>query len=419
MATRFVDRLQLPKIEWNGWGTTEERPSAALTTVYMILTPVAILMVIGLLMAFSSQAVTNISKNISPYTAFGKPLFLLAAALIAGAVASAIGPDTYRRWATPLWVLTVLIQLLVLTPLGASEGGNTNWIRIPGIPFLVQPSELLKLTSVMVLAQWLARPGTRLHDWKQVLLQVGLVLGVTTGAIMVGHDMGTTMVMLCACLAALVVAGLPWKWFGISIAAAIPVIVFEVFSNATRVDRIKAILPGFKPERDLSAPEQIDHSLWAFGSGGVFGLGPGASREKWDYLQAAHTDFILAIVGEEFGLVGSLVVVGCLITLVLGMIRLAASVDSFFESMLVAGIAGWIGIQSIINVATVTDLGPVIGVPLPFVSTGGSSLIFTTAAMGVVVSIARHHAGVTRKQRSESGTFGRDPRLSPRRRARS
>lgn len=418
MWKTLAEKLRLPRIELGIKNPSEAQNYSPLVTFSMIVVPMLVLMGIGLLMAFSSQAVLHISDNNSPYLAFAKPLMLLVFALIAGSISSVFAPETYRRFATVFWVASLLLQILVATPLGASEGGNTNWIHIPGIPFLIQPSELLKLTTIIVLAQWIAHPGTRMRDWRQILILAGVPIGVSAIDVMIGHDLGTTMVLVASCIGALIITGIPKKWFVVIFSIVTPVVTAYVLQNPTRVTRILAVLPGFRPERDLSAPEQIDHSLWAFGSGGIFGLGPGASREKWKYLQAAHTDFILAIIGEEFGLLGSVIVVGALLMMVLGMIRLAHHVDSLFEAMVVAGVATWIGVQSFINIATVTSLGPVIGVPLPFVSSGGSSLIFTTLAMGVIVSIARHDAGLTWKKRQASGVFGRDPRVLPAKRSR-
>lgn len=412
MIKRLLEKLRIPHVELGSGSGDPKQQYSPIVTFYMILVPILVLMSVGLVMAFSSQTVLHISDDQSPYWAFMKPLALVGMAIVAGSLAMAVPPRVYHRFAWLAWIFSLLLQVLVRTPLGASEGGNTNWIHIPGVPFLVQPSEFLKLTTILVLAAWMDRPGTRLNDWKQVGFIAGGTIVVAAGDVMLGQDLGTTMVLVAACLGALIVSGIPKKWFIVVFSIAIPVVTAYVLKNPTRVTRILAVIPGFKPERDLSAPEQIDHSLWAFGSGGVFGLGPGASREKWKYLQAAHTDFILAIIGEEFGLLGSLVVVGSLLTLVIGMIRLAHRVDTLFEAMAAAGVATWIGVQSFINIATVTGLGPVIGVPLPFVSSGGSSLLFTTLAMGVILSIARHDAGFTWKSRRNSGAF-RDPREVP------
>lgn len=412
----ILERLRIPRFELSLHGEESRAPSPV-ATFYLIAVPALILMIIGLMMAFSSQSIIFIARGQSPYVPFVKPLLLFAAAIAALVLASSIPAQKYYRYAGVFFIASILLQLLVITPLGASEGGNTNWIHIPGMPFLLQPAELVKLTVLLAIGRVLDRPGTRLDDWKQVLVIVGAPVLAATGAIMLGRDLGTTIVLFTACLGALIVIGLPAKWFRRMALLAIPVLVLVVFANPTRVRRIMVILPGFRPERDLSAPEQIDHALWAFGSGGVFGLGPGASREKWNYLQAAHTDFILAIVGEEFGLLGSFAVLSCFVAMLVGMFRLSASTKSLFQTVVVSGVATWIGVQAIINVAAVSGLGPVIGVPLPFVSSGGSALVFTAAGLGVVLSIARAEAGIRWSTSFLQSVSRRDPRVLPKKRS--
>lgn len=420
VSARFstlLEKLRIPQFQFGRAPQDGEREYSPVTTFYLILVPVLFLMITGLMMAFSSQAVMNISAGINPYSAFGKPVLLMAMALFVGAVALAIPPSLYRRMGIGLYIFSLLLQLLVLSPLGASEGGNTNWIHIPGLPFLVQPSEFLKLTTLLVLGVFLDRQGARLTDWKQMAVLAGLPILLSAGDVMLGHDLGTTLVLGIACVCALWTAGLPTKWFiRLFFFVIVPSLVIIILSNPTRIKRILAILPGFKPERDLSAPEQIDHALWAFGSGGIFGLGPGASREKWNYLQAAHTDFILAILGEEFGLLGTFMVLLCFLVMLLGIFRLASHAKSLFVRIVATGVGTWIGVQALINIASVTALGPVIGVPLPFVSSGGSALIFTSLAVGVLLSIARHDAGMTWTNSISRGSFGRDPRVLPKRR---
>lgn len=401
----------IPRFEFG----REEESRAALSpvsTYYLIVVPALVLTVFGLLMGFSAQAVTAIAAGENPYIAYLRPLAIIVVAALIAAFVHAVPVGVFKRLAWPAFVLAMMLQLLVITPLGRSEGGNANWVHIPGLPVLLQPSEFLKLALVFVLAKSLTHPGARLSDWRQMAVKAGGLTALAILFVLLGRDMGTSMIVVAAALGALWVAGLPKRWFLILGIAMVPVGTALVFSNPTRLRRVLAILPGGS-SRDLSAPEQIDHSLWAFGSGGLSGLGPGASREKWNYLQAAHTDFIFAIVGEEFGLLGTLAVIIALGLLVWGMLRVVQSSDDLFVQIVSGGVASWIGAQAVVNIFSVTGIGPVIGVPLPLVSYGGSSFLFTAIAIGVVASFARAEAGMTMWGRFDAATRRRDPRIEP------
>ncbi|QPK81868.1 FtsW/RodA/SpoVE family cell cycle protein [Schaalia sp. ZJ405] len=409
-----LSRVRIPKIRFAG--TEESSQRSPVATYYLIVVPALVLTGFGLLMGFSAQAVTSIANGANPYTAYMRPVVIIIGSLIAAALAQMVPEKKWRQVAIPVFIFAVIFQSLVLSPLGYSEGGNANWVRIPGTDILMQPSELLKLALILMLARTLARPGSRNSDLKQMAVTAGGPIILALIAVMLGHDLGTAMVVAVAAFGALWVARLPGKWFLTLILVMIPVLTFLVFSNKTRLRRVAAILPWNQAERDLSAPEQIDHSLWALGSGGLTGLGPGASREKWNYLQAAHTDFIFAIIGEEFGLMGTLTVLVSIGLLVWGMVRVCQDSPSQFASIVTGGIAAWIGFQAIINVMSVTGMGPVIGVPLPLVSYGGSSFLFTATAIGVVASFARSHAGMRMIGAPDEASAGRDPRITPRRR---
>lgn len=410
--SHFVARI--PKIEF-GSSQKSQRVASAVTTYYLVIIPALILMLFGLLMGFSAQSVTAISEDKNPYFDYVKPFIIIAGSFGVAFFVHKVPLRLIKASVWPLFYFAIFLQLLVLTSLGRSEGGNSNWIKIPGVSFLFQPSEFLKLALILALASTLTHPGARLNDWKQMAVKAG---GLTAGAllcVLFGHDLGTALIVASGAFGAVWVAGLPKKWFLVLGGCAVPVLAFLVTSNRTRLARVMAILPGGST-RDLSAPEQIDHSLWAFGSGGLAGLGPGASREKWNYLQAAHTDFIFAIIGEEFGLIGTLSVLLALGLLVWGCIRVAQASTDRFVLIAASGIGTWIGIQAVVNIFSVTGVGPVIGVPLPLVSYGGSSFLFTAIAIGVVASFARAQSGGTMMGSADAATRSRDPRIMPKRR---
>ncbi|AKU64717.1 cell division protein FtsW [Schaalia meyeri] len=407
-----IPTVTLPRIRF---GSGQEREDSPVTTYYLVVIPALLLSVFGLVMGFSAQTVTSIAQGENPYTAYARPLLIIVFSLVIATLVQLIPQRLLLRLSVPMFVAALVFQGLVLTPLGRSEGGNANWVKLG--PIMAQPSELLKLSLVVFLAFMVSKSASKRSDIKTMGVAVGLPLLVALGAVMLGRDMGTAMVVATGALGAVWVAGLPKRWFGGLAMFAIPTLVLLVLSNPTRIRRILAVLPGTSKSPDESAPEQIDHSLWALGSGGLTGLGPGASREKWNYLQAAHTDFIFAIVGEEFGLLGTLAVLVCLSLLVWGMFRVARESSDLFVVIASSGVATWIGVQTAINVLSVTGIGPVIGVPLPLVSYGGSSFLFTITAVAVVASFARARAGMWMIGRPDEASAGRDPRVAPRRRA--
>lgn len=409
---------------WRGvpqvrFGSGEDSPSdpSPVVTYYLIIVPAVVLVVFGLLMGFSASAVTNIAKGANPYLAFLRPLGIIVMGVILAAIAQMV-PERLWWWISG-WVLLagLAFQALVLTPLGATEGGNTNWVHIPGVPVLIQPSEFLKLTLALFLGRTLTRRTAEIRNWRQMLVTVGAPVLVCLLFVMFGHDLGTAIVMAACALGAMWVAGLPGKWFAVMGFTALPILVYLVFQNPTRLARVLQVIPGMGTPTSTSEPTQTDHALWALGAGGWTGLGPGASREKWNYLPAAHTDFILAIIGEELGLLGTCAVLLCLGLLVWGMVRVCQNHSSPYARVVTGAIACWIGVQGLINVMSVTGLGPVIGVPLPLVSYGGSSLLFTALAVGVVASFARSDAGMRMWGRPDESSAGRDPRRTPRRRS--
>ena len=381
----------LPRIRF-----ADSKTSAALSasaTFYFILFPALLLGAFGLLMGFSATSVSNIAAGVNPYRPFLRTLGIAAAALAAGAVATYIPVRFWDRFAVPIYLLGIGFQLLVI-PFGVGQGGNMNWVRIPGLGQMVQPSEFLKLATCLILARVLSSRSLDVRNFWQVLFWAGLPAAGAMGAVMIGSDMGTMLIFVALTGGALWMAGIPGKWFGAMGVVGAGALVFMVAVSPSRVRRVLEFLPGYRPAPSTSAPTQTDHGLWALGSGGLTGLGAGVSREKWDYLQEGHTDFILAIIGEEFGLLGTLTLLVVFGALVFGIFQMAASTTSPFIRIASGGIGTWLLAQALINVGTVVGLVPVIGVPFPLVSHGGSSFLFTAMAIGVLLSFARYDLSV-------------------------
>ena len=393
---------------------SEKTEYSPVATYYMILVSALLLAVFGIVMTFSATAVHNISANVNPYMAFTRNVVIVVFSLMVAFVASRIRPKFWEQWAWAIFIFALLFQVSVV-PFGAAQGGNQNWVRIPVVNQMIQPSEFLKLATALVLARVLARLGTRITNLKDVAVAAGIPSALALVAVMLGQDMGTALVFVAIIAGSLWMAGVPIRWFvglGIAFGGAA---AFFVAINPSRARRVLEMLPGMGSVPDPSAPTQMAQGLWALGSGGLVGLGPGASRAKWNYLQEAETDFILAIVGEEFGLIGTLTLITMLGVLVWGVIRLSAHASTAFIRVASGGIAAWLIFQGFVNIGTVTGLTPVIGVPFPLVSYGGSAFLFTAMAIGVLLSFAGFDAGLLGRRRRVHETGKQDPRVLPKR----
>jgi len=305
--------------------------------------------------------------------------------------------------AWPALAAAVLFQLLVFTPLGVRVNGNRNWVRLPG--FSAQPSEAIKLALALWLGAVLARKLPLLHQWKHALIPALPVAGAAIGTVMLGHDLGTPLILILLVFGALWVSGMRLRTFIVPIVAAAAVTVPLVMLTDYRSGRIKDWLSGSSDP--LGMGYQSKHGIWALGTGGLGGLGLGQSREKWSYLPEAHNDFVFAIIGEELGLLGTLLVLALFALLAFAMVRVIRRHDDAFARITTGAILCWVMGQAMINIAVVIGLLPVIGVPLPLVSAGGSALVMTLAAIGVVLAFARSEPGAAEALAARPSVFRR------------
>jgi cell division protein FtsW len=341
------------------------------------------------MMVLSASSVQALRAYGGPWVFFERQVLWVGAGAV-GLVAAA--RVDYRRWrglATPLMLLCLVLLVLVLVPsLGVTSGGSSRWLGFGAVRF--QPSELAKLAAVLFAADLLARRTDQRGRDAVVLRPVLLITGAATVLILRQPDMGTAMVLLLAVMAVLFVGGLPLSRMGILALVVTAGAVVVSLAEGYRRARLFAFLNPWKDPANTGY--QIAQSLVALGSGHLTGVGLGASRAKWGFLPNAHTDFIFAIIGEELGLVGTVLVVALFAAFAVLGVRTALRAPDRFGTLAAAGITVWVVGQAVVNVGAVIGILPVTGVPLPFVSFGGSSLVITMVAVGILANVARQGA---------------------------
>lgn len=380
------------------------RPSGAVVAVqrifsaetpeyFMLLGTTLFLVVFGLVMVLSSSSIESYATNDKDFFATATRQGLYALIGIPVMLIAARAPIAFwKRWAWVAVIGGIVLQLLVFSPLGYEFGGNRNWIRIGS--FTAQPSELIKLALVVWLAWVLARKQPVLDDWRHVLLPIGPVVGASVGLVLLGKDLGTALILVSIVVGALFYAGVRLRFILVTIVGAGAVGLLGLAASSSRVDRIGPWLDGCRKASDaLGACYQVTGGWQALAHGGVFGVGLGNSTAKWNWLPEAANDFIFAVIGEELGMVGAILVLLLFVVLAICFVRVIRMSDDPFAKVATSAAMIWIVGEAFVNIAVVLGLLPVLGVPLPLISAGGSSLITTLAAIGIVLSFARTRSG--------------------------
>lgn len=356
------------------------------STYYLILGSTLALTAIGIMMVLSASSVESIAAGKSPYGDALKQGMFAAIGIFTMFVLSRINVAWLKRLAWP--GLGVALLLLVLVQLiGDEVNGNKNWIDLGGVTF--QPSEASKLTLALWMATVLARKGKLLRRWLHVLVPAVPLAGAVIGLVLLGNDLGTAMIIMMITAAALFFAGVPLYLFGFAALAAAAGTAFMAITSSNRMCRITSWWTGQSCADGIDANYQATNGLYGLASGGWFGVGLGQSRQKYSWIPEAHNDFIFAIIGEELGLVGTVVVLVLFAILGAAIYRVVVAQADMFHRVLAGTIMVWLLGQATVNMAVVTGLMPVIGVPLPFISYGGSALLMSLCAVGVVLSLAR------------------------------
>ena len=368
-----IQRITLPSLASFGGAD-----SLALGALTLFLTAFGLLMVLS-----SSSVEAGVAGNpYGDFTTQAIAAFVGAGAMLA--LATRLRTALLARLAPVAFFGAVLLQLLTaLTPLGTNIGGNQNWIRIAGVS--VQPSEFVKLGLVLLLASFFSRrPGERLGV--KGVLPPTLFIAVAVGAVYLGHDLGTCLILALIGFGGFLFANVRVPvLLVLGVGAGALLLVFSQ-ANGSRTDRLSAWSQGCTDL--LGTCWQTTQAQWALANGGLTGVGIGNSVSKWFWLPEADNDFIAAVIGEETGLLGLAVLLACFVAMAVVLLRIATRTQDRFTRAAAGMTLAWLVGQAFANIAVVVGVAPVFGVPLPFVSAGGSSLIANLAAVGCVMALA-------------------------------
>ena len=407
-ATRPAARASRP--EPSAFAAWRTAAWASPTTSYYLIGGAALfLLVIGMIMVLSASMVDslNASGGRTPFLDFFDQLTFAAIGLPVALVASRFRPEWFRRLAWLILAGAVLLQGLLFVPAFAlGVGGNTNWVAIPGLGTF-QPSEFAKLGLAVWLGAVLATKGELLRQWRHALVPGVLVAGLFLGLVLRGHDLGTGLILMALVAGALWVAGVPISLFVLLGSFASAAAAFLVFSSTSRRERVLTFLGMAGDSDPLGSGWQPRLGLEALGSGGLSGVGLGAGGIKWRGLAASADDYIFATIGEELGLLGTLLVIALFVVLAVGLTRVIRRHPDPFVKITTAAIGTWVIGQAFVNIGVVIGVLPVIGVPLPLVSAGGSSLIATLIAFGIVLAFARSEPGAREAFAARRGSVRR------------
>jgi cell division protein FtsW len=376
------------------------------STSSILLVIIAALCLIGVVMVGSASEVISIEQYGSPWAIFFREILWMGVAVVALVCTIRFDYHRLRALRMPLLLGTFALLFLVLLPgIGVTSGGSSRWIGFG--QFRLQPSELMKLAIVIFGADLIVRRQERGSSHRTIIGPLILVAAAAGGMIVLQPDMGTALVIGAITIALFFASGVSMR----------P--IFKVLMGLGTVAVVIGLVDPYRRARLLAFLDptahssgsgyQVAQSLIGLGSGHLIGLGLGSGRTKWGSLPNAHTDFIFSVIGEELGLLGAVAVLGLLVALCWFGLRAAQHAPDRFGALLGIGLVAWIASETFINVGAVIGLLPVTGIPLPFISFGGSSLVITTVAAGVLVNLARQGApaGVPALEPRSVGTRGR------------
>lgn len=346
------------------------------------------LVMFGVIMVFSASYYNSISQDGNAYSYLlrhGIWVVLGFGAMVFGA---AFDYRNYRRFALPVFALSILLLILVLTPLGQTTNGATRWIRLG--PVTIMPGEIAKLAAIMFVAWFLSEDRERIKSLTRGILPLIGVAALYGGLIIMQPNLSTAITVCGIIIAMMLVAGLKWRYVltagGIGAAGILSILLF--MKDSYWYSRLTSFTDPFADP--LNEGYQAVQSLLALGSGGLFGVGLGKSVQKNLYLPEPQNDFILAIIGEELGFIGILLLIALYCLFIWRGVRVAINSPDQFGMLLASGIILMVAIQVILNIAVVTSSMPATGINLPFISYGGNALLMFMFSAGVLINISRH-----------------------------
>jgi len=376
---------------------------------YLLIITVAALLIVGLMMIYSATFALGYQLHEQPTYYFIRQLLWMGIGLLALIISARIEYHTWRRFSIPIMAGTIFLLGLVLI-IGETRFGGQRWLFHGSI----QPSELSKLAIIIYIADWLSSKGEQIRNVRYGLVPFAILLGFITGLIVLQQDLSTAILIASTSLAMFFIAG--GSLWQIMVSMGLAGVTFAIFitRSSYRVNRILTFLDplGTDPTGD---GYQIHQILIALGSGGITGLGLGASRQKFGYIPASHTDGIFAIVGEELGLIGCIAVIGLFVFLTYRGFRIALDAKDSFGTILAAGITCSLVFQAIVNVGVITASLPFTGIPLPFISFGGSSLVISMASVGMLLAVSRQTTPEEARPKKEGHRATNDLRRRDRR----
>jgi cell division protein FtsW len=346
------------------------------------------LVFIGVIMVYSASSPKALQEFGDPLFFFKRQIVWAALGLFIMIILMNIDYHIWKKHATAIYIITIILGLLIFTPLGMELKGARRWINLGFTTFM--PSDAIKLGSIIFYAAFLENKKDKVSKFKDGLIPAFIVIGISTGLVYLQKDLSTSITVAGTMLSMYFIAGMPY--YVLIASAGLAAILFKVAvyseGNEYRLDRIKSFRDPFADK--LGDGYQIVQSLYALGSGGLFGVGLGKSKQKFFYIPEAYNDFIFSIIGEELGLVGTTFILSLYVIIIFRAFHVARNSNDKFALFLASGIASLIAIQSLMNIAVVTSSIPPTGINLPFVSSGGTSLIFYLSSIGILLNISRY-----------------------------